>query len=224
MAATVLFVGGHFLLASVALRRPLVSRLAERGFAAVYSLIAMAAFAWMIAAYGTTPYIEVWLPAPVFAWVPVVLMPIALILAVAGLTSRSPTLPAGSETLWEGHDPTAGIIRITRHPFLVGVALWSGSHLLINGDAASIVLFSGFLVLAVGGMAHIDHKKEAQLGAAWGPILLTTSIVPFAAILSRRAKPDWRGIGWWRPALALLLYGVLAELHPAILGVVAWPG
>jgi uncharacterized membrane protein len=224
MAATALFVGSHFMLSSAPLRRPLVRSLGERGFAVMFSLVAIAAFAWMIRAYGAAPYIETWTPAPAFIWVPVVAMPFALVLAVTGLSGPSPTLLPGGEGLWEGRDPTAGIIRVTRHPFLVGVVLWAGAHLLTNGDAASIILFGGFLVLAVGGIRHIDRKKEARLGAEWGPILLTTSVVPFAAILSGRTAMDWRGLGWWRVALALALYVVLGYLHPPVFGVAAWPG
>jgi uncharacterized membrane protein len=216
LAAMTLFVGGHILLASAPMREPLVHRLGERGFSILYSLVVVAALAWSIEAYRAAPLITVWQPGPAFFWVPVFVLPFALLFAVAGLTSASPTLPAGSEAMLDGHDQTAGIIRITRHPFLVGVALWAGSHLLVRGDAASMVLFGGMLGLALFGMGHIDRKKAARLGAAWGPILLTTSILPFAAIATGRTTMDWRGIGWWRPALALLAYAVAIHLHPSV--------
>jgi uncharacterized membrane protein len=217
IAAMALFVGGHFLLASAPLREPLVRRLGERGFMLLFSVLSAAALVWAIEAFLAAPYVEVWLPAPAFFWVPVAVLPFALLLAIAGLTGPSPTLPAAGDEMWAGRDPTAGIIRITRHPFLVGVALWASSHLLVQGDAAAMVLFGGMLVLAVGGMWHIDRKKEARLGAAWGPILLTTSVVPFGAILTGRAKMDWRGIGWWRPLLALVAYAAILHLHPSVL-------
>jgi hypothetical protein len=35
---------------------------------------------------------------------------------------------------------------------------------------------------------------------------------------------DWRGLGWWRPAVGLLAWAALSHLHPALLGVPAWPG
>ena len=224
IAAMALFVGGHFLLASAPLRDPLVRRFGERGFMLLFSVVAIAALVWIIEAYLAAPYIEVWLPGPAFFWVPVAVLPFALLFAIAGVTGPSPTLAATGDSLWQGRDPTAGIIRITRHPFLVGVALWAGSHLLVKGDAASMVLFGGMLVLALGGMWHIDKKKEARLGAEWGPILLTTSIVPFAALATGRTTMDWRGLGWWRIALALIVYVGAGYLHPVWLGVVAWPG
>ena len=38
-----------------------------------------------------------------------------------------------------------------------------------------------------------------------------------------RTTMDWKGIGWWRPAAALVLYAVLLHLHPRLFGVSALP-
>ncbi len=62
-------------------------------------------------------------------------------------------------------------------------------------------------------------RREASLGAAWGPVKLTTGVVPFAAIANGRAELDWKGIGWWRPAGALALYAALMHAHAWIVGV-----
>jgi uncharacterized membrane protein len=113
---------------------------------------------------------------------------------------------------------------VTRHPFLWGTALWAASHLAANGDTASMIVMGGILALSLGGMKHIDLRREATLGAAWGPVALTTSTLPFAALATGRTTMDWKGIGWWRPALALALYAALLYLHPWIAGVGAWPG
>ena len=81
----------------------------------------------------------------------------------------------------------------------------------------------GILVLSLGGMWHIDQRREAALGAAWGPVKLTTSALPFGALMSGRTTMDWAGIGWWRPVIALLLYAILLHLHPLVIGVPAVP-
>ena len=154
---------------------------------------------------------------------PAFVMPVALFFAVCGLTTPNPTM-AGSDALTAGNDPTSGIMRVTRHPFLNGVAVWAVAHLLVNGDSASLVLFGGLFILSAGGMWHIDQKKEAQHAAAWGPVLLTTSAVPFLALAQKRTSFDWAGIGWWRVAVTIILYLALLWLHPAVLGVAAWPG
>ncbi len=225
-AATAAFVCGHFLLSSSALRRPLVRRLGPNGFLPAYSLAVAAAFIWMVAAYRGAPFVAVWTPAPALAWLPVVVMPVAIFLALAGLTTPNPTLVGGERSAGIGgpKNPAPGIISITRHPFLWGTTLWALSHLAANGDAASMIVLGGILVLSLGGMAHIDERREAALGAAWGPVKLTTSLVPFAAIASGRVKLDWKGIGWWRPAAALFLYAVLLPAHAWIIGVPALPG
>src|SRR3546814_15873667 len=88
--------------------------------------------------------------------------------------------------------PAVGILSITRHPFLWGTGLWALSHLLANGDLGSIVMMGGIDILSFGGMQHIDQRRESHLGASWGPMKLTTSVVPFAAALAGRTKVAWR--------------------------------
>lgn len=223
LAATAAFVGAHFVLSSVPVRGPLVRGLGERLFLTFYSVVITVLFVWMVLAYGDAPFEELWRDVAVFEWLPAVVMPVALFFAVCGLTTPNPTM-AGSDALTAGRDPTQGIMRITRHPFLNGVALWALVHLLANGDTASLILFGGLLILSVGGMSHIDRKKEAQHEAAWGPVMLTTSAIPFLALFQNRAVFDWDGIGWWRVAATVVIYVLLLWAHPQVLGVAAWPG
>lgn len=221
LAATVAFVLGHFLLSSRPLRTPLIQRLGPGGFRALYSVMVLAAFAWMLLAYGRAPYVELWLPPDWTRWVPIVLMPFAAILLVGGMTTPSPTA-VGGEAMEEraGSRPVVqGFLTVTRHGFLCAAALWALSHLAANGDAASSILSGGILVLAVGGMLHIDRRRQETMAAAWGPIELTTSRVPFLAALQGRTRIDWHGIGLWRPALGLLLYVALLFGHPHFAGV-----
>ncbi len=224
LAATLVFVAGHFLLSSHSLRHPLASRLGEGPFRALYTLLAGASLMWMIFAYGAAPELVLWTPAPALRWVPVALMPLALFLVIAGVTTPNPTMVGGERVVDGGpEDQTPGILRVTRHPFLWGFVLWAVGHLLVRGDAASLIFFAGFLVLALGGMWHIDQKREAKLGASWGPVRLTTSLIPFAALASGRTRMDWAGIGWWRPLVALALYAALLHFHGVLFGVSALP-
>ncbi len=223
-AATVLFVGGHFLLSSEPIRAPLHKWLGAQGFLVVYSLAVTGPLLWMAAAYAEAPFRPLWTPPPALRWVPAVLMPLASILVVAGVTTRSPTMVGGDRHGSGPEDPAPGILRITRHPFLWGTTLWAVGHLAVNGDGASILLFGGILVLSLGGMWHIDQKRERSLGAAWGPIALTTSRVPFQAIVAGRTKFDWKGIGPARVVVGLAIYAILLQLHPWLFGVPALPG
>ena len=150
------------------------------------------------------------------------LMPIALILAVIGLTTPNPTA-VGGERLSDAARATRGIVTITRHPFLWGTTLWSVAHLAANGDAASVILFGGILILSLGGMAAIDHKRALRLGDTWEAFAAHTSLMPFAAAAAGRVKVDWKGIGWWRPVLGVLLYAILLYGHRWFIGVAVIP-
>jgi uncharacterized membrane protein len=224
-AATVVFVGGHFLLSSQPVRDPAVKFLGAQGFTTVYSLAMTGALLWLVVAYGAAPPIPVWYPPIELYWIPTVLNALAAVLVVCGVTTRSPTMVGGDRRAAElgPEDPAPGILRITRHPFLWGAALWAFSHLCVNGDAASIVVFAGMLILALGGMVHIDMKRQRQMGAGWGPIQLTTSLVPFAALIAGRTKMDWKGLGLWRPVAGLAVYAAVMHLHPWLVGVSALP-
>ena len=73
---------------------------------------------------------------------------------------------------------------LIRHPQLTGVKAWCVAHLLVNGDAASLVLFGGLLAWAVVTVILINRQdgKAAmrQSSAGWGSelvgILMTVAL------------------------------------------------
>jgi len=46
-----------------------------------------------------------------------------------------------------------------RHPMLWGTVIWAGSHLLVNGDLASVILFGGIGAWALVAMAAINRAE-----------------------------------------------------------------
>jgi uncharacterized membrane protein len=221
LLATVAFVGGHFVLSAPPIRGPIVGIIGEIAFSALYSLLMILALIWLVAAYRVAPPRIVW---DFGAWiniVPIVAMPFALILAVLGLIARSPTAVMGEGVLAKQKGAVHGAATITRHPFLAGAALWSITHLIANGDVASIVLFGGMAILSIGGMYAIDYKRALKLGETWAAFAAQTSRLPLAAALSGRTRIDWRGIGWSRPALGIVLYVLLLYFHDRLFGVPA---
>ncbi|MEX2650083.1 MAG: NnrU family protein [Alphaproteobacteria bacterium] len=223
IVAALAFVGSHFVLANAPARDAIVGRVGEGAFLVGYSIVAAATLAWMIVAYGAAPTVELWAPAPWSVWLPVVVLPVAFVLIVSAYTTAN-LAALGQDKVAARPDPAPGVMRITRHPMMWGVTLWAIAHVPANGDAASVILFGAVLVLALGGMVMIDVKKRRRLGLDWVRFERTTSIVPFAAILSGRARPDWRGIGWWRVALGLAAYGFFVAVHPWLIGVSPLPG
>ena len=93
----------------------------------------------------------------------------------------------------------------------------------MKGDRASIVLFGSQLPLAIFGTLSIDAKRKRALGATWDGFAAQTSNVPFAAILSGRQPLKIGGIGWWRIALAIVVYAGILMGHAAAFGVRALP-
>lgn len=214
----------HFGLAAPRIRPVLVDRLGEGPYRGLYSLAAFAALAWLILAYRTAPYVPVWSWSPWQNWVPLVLMPLALLLAVGGLLGRNPTL-AGQEKALTAAEPAQGLVRITRHPFLWAAGLWGLAHLVPNGDLAGLIFFATLAALGLVGASLLDAKKRASGGLDWERFEQTTSFLPFAAILDGRQSLG-RAIGefgLWRLAVTVVLYGALLHLHPWLFGVPAIP-
>jgi uncharacterized membrane protein len=145
-----------------------------------------------------------------------------VVLAVVGLTTPSPTATGGSGALERG-DAARGILRVTRHPFLFGVALWAAMHLLLNGDGASLVFFAALLALGLIGPPSIDAKRRRAFGERWARFAAQTSIVPFAAIVAGRNRVAAGEIGVWRIAVAVLVAVALLVFHGRLFGVPALP-
>ena len=221
MVAMAGFVGGHFLLSHPSVRAQLVNAMGEKAFLAVYSVISVVFLAWAVAAYRGAPLVFVFDLGPFGHRLPLVIMPAALMLAVAGLTTRSATA-VGGEKLLAARATPGGIFTITRHPFLWGTGLWALAHLAANGDASSIVFFGGMAVLSFGGMMAIDHKRSVSADDAWRTYSSRTSLLPFGAALGGRIRVDWRGIGWIRVAVAIALYFAIAHGHRWLFGVQAF--
>lgn len=220
VVAMVGFVGSHFLLAWPPVRSRIVAALGERPFQGAYSLVSVLFFVWVIAAFRAAPTSALWDLGLAGRAVAMALMPIAVVLGVIGLATPNPT-SVGGERFDQADRATRGILTITRHPFLWGVTLWAVAHLAANGDSASTVLFGGMLVLALGGMAAIDHKRALRMGEAWRAFAAKTSLVPFAAAAAGRVKVDWKRIGTWRLALGIVIYLILLFSHGWLFGVPA---
>lgn len=213
------FVLAHVLM-SHPLRPAMVRALGEKRFGAVYSIVVALFFAWMLYAYSTAPYVALW-GDPLWArhLLLLIMLP-AVILLVLSLTAPNATLgPQGAEKLQAG----AAVGAITRHPMLWAFALWALGHLIANGDAATVILTGGILLLALGGAGGIDWKKRKALGPAYAAYMARTSFVPFAAVIGGRARLDWKAIGLWRIALGIAAYFAILFSHGFIIGRSALP-
>ena len=106
---------------------------------------------------------------------------------------------------------------------MLGVAIWAFAHLVVNGDLASLILFASLLVLALAGPLSIDAKRSKRFGEKWDRFAAVTSNVPFAAIAQGRNSLELSELGWWRIAVALVLFGAVLMFHASVFGVSALP-
>ena len=215
LIATAAFLAAHYV-SSTPLRAKLIHALGNNGYLVLYSAAAVATLVPMAWAYYRAPFIGLWYVSGL-RYVPLIVMPVAMVLIAASLMTRNPTL-VGQERLLRTDEPARGILRITRHPMMWGIALWAASHILARGDAASFIFFGAFLVLALSGAALIDRRKQATLGADWLRFVKVTSNVPFAAISGGRNRFKASEIGWSRLLAGLTLYAAVLWLHPLLFG------
>jgi len=215
VAAIAYFLLIHFGVSGTRLRDALIARLGEGPYRGVFSLASLLGIAWMISAYSHAPAVPLWGVLLGFRPAAYVLVFIAFLFVVIGIATPSPTAAGMESKLAQGPNIVRGMIRITRHPFLLGVALWALVHLIVNGDLASLILFGSLLVLALGGTISIDAKRRRTFGKQWTEFANVTSIIPFAAITSGRNQlaPAFVEVGMWRALAAIVVYGVAFYLH-----------
>lgn len=218
--AAAVFVLMHLLVSGTALRGAIVKVIGEGPYMGLFSLASLAVIVWLSMAYGDArgSGAVFWGAATGAKHAALAIMLIALLFVVVGLTTPNPT-SVKQEAVLSRPDAVKGMLRITRHPFLWGVALWAAAHLLVNGDTPSLILFGAMLALAVFGTTSIDAKRRKALGPEWDAFAAKTSNVPFAAILSGRQTLSIGEIGWWRIALAVLVWAALILAHPLLFGV-----
>jgi uncharacterized membrane protein len=215
IAASAYFLLIHFGVSGTRLRAALITRLGAGPYRGAFALASLIGLAWMIYAYRRAPTVPLWGLLLGFRPAAYVLVLIALLFVVIGLATPSPTRVGMESTLSKGPDMARGVVRITRHPFLWGVALWALVHLIVNGDLASLILFSSLLVLALAGTLSIDAKRKRDFGEQWARFASVTSDIPFAAIAAGRNRlaPALVEIGVWRPLAAIVVYAVAFYLH-----------
>lgn len=218
IAAGLFFIGIHIFISSTPLRGWLIARMGALPYQGAFSLLSFAGIAWLIWAFAQMERTQSWAPPAPLAFLAMLAAFAGLLLAVLGVLSPNPTT-VNQEALLQAPSSATGVIRITRHPFMVGAALWALAHMALNPDAASLVFFGVFFILAGLGPWLIDRKKAREFAGQWPEFTSVTSILPFGAILGGRNQFRPGEIGLWRPLLAVVIVGLLIYFHGALFGV-----
>lgn len=212
IAAFVVFFLSHTIPVRPSVRAALVQKLGSHGYTLAYSLLSLTALAWLIGAAARAPYVPLWSWVPWQNIVVLVVMAIVCVLLAGAVARPNPFSFGGSRN--DQFDPgNPGIVRFSRHPLLLALALWAFAHVLPNGDLAHVILFAIFGGFAVLGQRIIDRRKPRQMGEAWGQMWAQTCQAPHKTA----AMSPVRGIA------ALVLYIGLIWLHPLVFGVSPLP-
>ncbi len=126
----------------------IADRMGRGAYMGLYSLLTVVGFVALVWGFAyMKPWIPIWDPPTWTRHITTTLMLPAVILIVAAYVR-----------------PTGYIKKAVRHPMLTAVKLWALAHLVANGDLASIILFSSFLIFGV--VDRIAVKRRGDVGAA----------------------------------------------------------
>lgn len=174
----------HFL-PSVApgVRDRLIDAMGPQVYRGVFSVDMLIALALMVWGYRSTEWIYVYDPPAWGYHANNALMLVAIYL-----------FGAGGARVW--------VATKLRHPMLLGTITWATAHLLANGDQASVMLFGGMALWAVGMIFMINRRVSV-----WVP-------------------PKWRGVKAeiMLIVIMLIIFCVIAFTHWILLGVKPFPG
>ena len=115
----------------IGLKKPVVSVIGETLYWIFYTVISAVGLSLVI--YGhilAHPSETLWNPPAWTRTLALVATPLGIVLVIAAYTPSH-------------------IRSLVRHPMTLGVVLWSGSHLIANGEAASLVVFGAFFAWSV---------------------------------------------------------------------------
>src|SRR5262245_46159777 len=171
------FAGSHLVLSSGPVREPLVRRIGEGPFRGLYSLVAFAFFVPLVWTYFAHKHAGPWLWVvphdPLLVGLIDLGMVVAFMLVVASLVRPSPA------AAMPGDPNPRGAFRITRHPLLMGLALFGLVHLVFNSSSADVAFFAGFALFAPIGAWHQDRRKLAMDVPGFRAFYEATPFLPF---------------------------------------------
>jgi len=114
----------------------------------------------------------------------------------------------------EIHLYETGIIRITRHPQMVGQVMWCVAHSLWLGTSFMLVTCAGLIAHHLFAVWHGDRRWNDRYGEAFLRVKDRTSVIPFLAIFQGRQTIVWQE--FVKPAYAGVIGFILLfwSIHP----------
>jgi len=138
------FLGIHLLPAFPPVRAAVIDSLGERRYKAAFSLASAIGLALIVLGYAHSTARD-----RLFA-------PVALATAIA------PLAMCVSFVLLAAANMRSHLRRSLRHPMLTGILIWSGVHLLANGDRTGTVLFGAFFAFALIDLVSAVRRRAVR--------------------------------------------------------------
>lgn len=143
IAGVVLWSIAHLVPSAVpGVRVNLVGKLGEGPFKGLFAVDILLALGLIIFGWRSAIPTAVYAPPLSDSQIPAILIAIGITLIVVSATPNN-------------------IKRLIRHPQMSAVILWSGGHLLTNGDSRSLVVFGGLGVWAILEIVFINKRDGA---------------------------------------------------------------
>lgn len=207
IAAFVAFFLSHSIPVRPAVKSRIVAKTGALGFALLYSALSIAILTWIIIAAGRAPFVEIWGWAAWQNHLPLTGMFVAILIVSMAVGQPNPLSFGGWNN--DRFDPkNCGLIGWVRHPLLVALLIWSGTHMVPNGNLAHVIVFGLFAAFSLLGMKIIDRRSRRILGLdRWQ----TLSNTDRSLSITRR--------GLTRLAIGVLIYLAVLFSHQWVIGV-----
>lgn len=207
IAAFVAFFLSHSIPVRPAVKSRIVAKTGALGFALLYSALSIAILTWIIIAAGRAPFVEIWGWAAWQNHLPLTGMFVAILIVSMAVGQPNPLSFGGWNN--DRFDPkSCGLIGWVRHPLLVALLIWSGTHMVPNGNLAHVIVFGLFAAFSLLGMKIIDRRSRRILGLDRWQTLSNTD---------RSLSITPRGLT--RLAIGVLIYLAVLFSHQWVIGV-----
>jgi uncharacterized membrane protein len=168
----ILFLGLHLVPTMQPLRRLLVAKAGVKAYSAIFALGSALGLVLIVAGYWHRPP-RVQLFAPYSA-----------------ARAAAPLLVTIAFVLFASANMKTHIRKWLQHPMLIGLLLWSGVHLLANGDLAGTILFGAFLAYSIVALVSaIQRHTVKPFAPAWKFDAIAVAAGLGAAYLTIRVHP-----------------------------------
>ena len=140
-----LFIGVHLVPVAQGVRAQLIARFGDRRYRATFAAISAIGLVLIIAGWHLRPE-----RAQLFA-------------PSAAARSAAPLVMTISFVLFAVANMRTHIRGIMRHPMLIGLMLWSGVHLLANGDLGGTILFGSFFAYSIVALISAIQRNAGKV-------------------------------------------------------------